>query len=183
MKKLAIIITVCLYTLTSYAQLEMYGRYTVNGKVEPSFNLYGEKKISEKVNLTYFALVEEKWSEALVGLSYSPAKWVSVGLSTGIEHNPAIIRIGGSIWLGKGKASLLMLGEKGDGQDNYFYKTVLSYKASEQFTVCAMTWRFHGIGPVVRYTPKKSDLTIWFMPAYDPEFKAKRMMLGLSVKI
>lgn len=183
MKKLVIISIACLYALTSYAQVEMYGRYTVNSKIEPNFNLYGKKKISEKVNLTYFTLVEQKWSEALIGLSYSPANWVSAGLSTGIEHNPAIMRFGGSIWLGKGKTSLLMLGEKGDGKNNYWYKTVLFYKASEQITFCATAWRFHGIGPVVRYTPKKSDLTIWFMPAYDPEFKAKKMMLGLSVKI
>jgi len=183
MKKLVAIMLFCLYVLTSYAQVGMYGRYTINGKVEPSFNFYGEKKISEKVNLTYFALIEEKWSEALVGLSYSPVKWISLGLSTGIEHNPAIIRFGGSIWIGKDKTSLLMLGEKGDGRDNYWYKTVLSYKASEQLTFCAMAWRFHGIGPVIKYTPKESDLTIWVMPAYDLEVNAKRIILGLSVKI
>ncbi len=185
MKKVVIITAVCLYTLTSYAQLEMYGRYTINGKMEPAVDLHGETKISEKVHLTYFALVEEKWQEALIGVSYSPIKWINLGLSTGtgIEQNHAIIRFGGNIKLSKGKTSLLMLGEKGAGKDNYLYKTVLSYKASEQFTVCAVAWRFHGIGPVVKYTPKKSDWAISFMPAYDPEFKEKRMILGLSLKI
>ena len=46
-----------------------------------------------------------------------------------------------------------------------------------------MAWRFHGIGPVIKYTPKESDLTIWVMPAYDLEVNAKRIILGLSVKI
>lgn len=183
MKKIAIIIIVSLYALTSYAQLEMYARYTLKGKVEPSFNLYGEKKMSEKVNLTYFALVEEKWSEALIGFSYSPKDWVSFGLSAGIEHNPAIYRLAGSVWFGKGKNSLLLLVEKGDGTDNYWYKFTASHQFSENFSLGARAWRFHGIGSLVNYTPKNSSLTLWLFPAYDPEFKAKRIMLGLSVKI
>jgi len=143
--------------------------------------IFAKKKISEKFDLTYFSLVGQKWSEALIGFSYSPKKWLSIGLSTGIEHNPAVYRLGGSIWIGKGKTSLLMLGEKGDGKDNYFYKTILSYKASEKFTVGAIAWRFHGLGPVVKYT--KDDLTLWFMPAYDLEFNVQRLILGLSIKI
>ncbi|MEI6574698.1 MAG: hypothetical protein WCO63_00805 [Bacteroidota bacterium] len=183
MKKVAIIIVVCFCSLVSYAQLEMYGRYIIDGKVEPSFNIYGEKKISSTVNLTYFVVVEEKWSEALIGLSYAPVKWMILGLSTGIENNPSLYRFGASLWLGKNKTSFVLLGEKGDGKDNYWYKICLAYKASEQFTFSAMAWRYQGIGPLISYMPKKSDLTIWFMPAYDPEIEAKMMMLGINVKI
>lgn len=184
MKKLIIVI-LCFCATASYAQLQMYGRYAINGngKIEPDINLFGTKKLSEKVKLTYFALIEEKWSEALIGISYSPAEWMSLGLSSGVEHNPAIYRFGGSIWLGRQKTSLLMLGEKGDGKGNYWYKTVLSYEFTDQFTFGAVAWRFHGVGPIVQYSPKKSDLAIWYMPAYDPEFKTKKMMLGLSIKI
>lgn len=104
-------------------------------------------------------------------------------MGAGIEQNDALYRLAGNVWIGKGKTSLLILTEKGDGKDNYWYKTVLSYKASEQFTVGALAWRFHGVGPTVRYTPKKSYLTIWCMPAYDFEVNLKRIMLGLSIKI
>jgi len=177
------LVVIILSSLNLSAQVEIYGRYTIGGTVEPDINVFGTKKISEKFNLTYFALIEEKWSEALIGVSYSPTKWLELGLSTGVEHNPAIIRFGGSIWVGKGKTSLLMLGEKGYGKDNYWYKINLSRNLSEIFSVGAMAWRFHGLGPIVKYTPQKSDLTFWILPTYDPEFKAKRLIIGLAVKI
>ncbi len=66
MKNLTILfLLMIVFVSSANAQLEVYGRYTKNGKVEPDVNIFGVKKISEKINLTYFALVEEKWSEAL----------------------------------------------------------------------------------------------------------------------
>lgn len=183
MKNLIITLALVVVSLSVSAQVEVYGRYTSGGTVEPNINIFGVKKISEKFNLTYFALVEEKWSEALVGFDYSVKKWLSVGLSAGIEHNPAILRFGGSIWMGKGKTSFLALLEQGKGKDNYWYKISLTRELSETVSLGAMAWRFHGVGPIVKYTPKKSDLTFWTLPAYDPEFKAKRLMVGVSIKI
>lgn len=183
MKNLIIILILVVVSISASAQVEVYGRYTSGGTIEPNINIFGTKKISDKLNLTYFALVEEKWSEALVGFAYAPKKWLELGLSSGVEHNPAILRFGGSIWVGKGKNSLLVLLEQGKGKDNYWYKAKLSRNLSETISIGAMAWRFHGLGPIVKYTPKKSDLTFWILPAYDPEFKAKRLMVGVSIKI
>lgn len=183
MKNLIITLVLVIVSISVSAQVEVYGRYTSGGNVQPNINFFGVKKISDKLNLTYFALVEETWSEALVGVAYSPKKWLELGLSTGIEHNPAILRFGGSIWIGKGKTSFLTLLEQGKGKDNYWYKISLTRNLSETVSLGAMAWRFHGLGPIVKYTPKKSDLTFWTLPAYDPEFKAKRLMVGVSIKI
>lgn len=101
------------------AQLESYARYTIGGTIEPNINFLGTKKIVPNLNLTYYFLVESQWSEALIGVAYSPVSWLELGLSTGIEYNPAIYRFAGSVWIVKGKTSLLMLGEKGNGKDNY----------------------------------------------------------------
>ncbi|MFZ2205383.1 MAG: hypothetical protein WAV23_02235 [Minisyncoccia bacterium] len=183
MKKL-IMVLICSFTaVVAHSQVEIFGRYTLDGKVEPDINIFGTKKISEKFNLTYFALIEEQWSEGLIGFSYAPKSWLELGLSAGVEHNPAILRFGGSIWIGKGKTSLLILGEQGSGKDNYWYKTVLAYKTSDHLTLGAIAWRFHGVGPIVSYTPKKSNVTIWLSPAYDIESKAKRLIAGLAIKI
>jgi len=59
----------------------------------------------------------------------------------------------------------------------------LSYKLSDTFTAGAVSWRFHGLEPILKFTPKKSDLTFWFLPAYDIESNSKRFITGLSVKI
>ena len=176
-----LVLIVC--ALNSYSQIEFYSRYTIGGSVEPDINIYGEKKISPKFNLTYFAMVEEKWSEALVGFSYSPLKWMTVGLSTGIEHNPAIYRFGGSLWLGNPKTNLLSLVEQGKGKDNYWYKICLSKEFLPGFRAGLMAWRFHGIGPMLNYNPKKSDLTFWILPCHDFEYDADRVIIGVNIKI
>lgn len=180
--------TICLFVMTFlaitlYAQVEVYTRINTDRTIEPDLNIYGTKKISSKMKFTYFALLEENWSEGLLGCEYSPTSWISLGLSTGIEHNPTIYRFAGSLWIGKGKMSLLSLCEKGDGSDNYWYKTVAGYKHSDMWTIGAVAWRYHGVGPIVKYTPKKSDLTLWVMPAYDTESRTKRAIVGLSLKI
>ena len=88
----------------SQAQLETYGRYTVRGSVEPNINYFGAKKITEKVSLTFFGLVEQKWSEALIGATWSPSGSFRMGASMGIEHGTnsprfAIPGLSSTLWV------------------------------------------------------------------------------------
>jgi hypothetical protein len=182
MKYATVLFTAILFTTVSFSQktLEVFGR-TNNKTIVPDVNFYGEKKISEKVSLTLFMLVEQKWSEGLVGISYSPSKWISIGASAGIEHNDALYRFGGMVWMGKGKFSLLLLGEKGNGTNNYWYKNTFSFQCSEKFSLGARAWRYIGVGPVATYEIKKLDSKIWIMPAYDFEAKQSRLALGMRI--
>lgn len=182
MKKIIALLLISLPLLAT-AQLEVYGRYTVGESIAPDINFFGTKKISDKVNLTAFFLVEEKFSEALIGVSYSPSKYFSIGVSSGIENSPKLLRFGSNVWVGKNNTSLLILGEKGNGKDNYWYKANLFQKLSDKFTIGATAWRFHGVGPNARFTIKKLASTLWVMPAYDFEVDKTKVMLGLSIKM
>jgi len=162
------------------AQLEIYGRYTAGGAIKPNINYFASKKITGKISLTFFGLVEQKWSEALIGATYSPSDSFSIGASTGIEQGTHSPRFGASIWTGKGKTSFSILGELGSGKDNYLYKANLFHKYSDQFTLGATTWRFHGAGPNFRFTIPKVTSTIWLMPAYDFEANKSKLMIGIS---
>jgi hypothetical protein len=161
------------------AQLEIYNRYSENDKFEPNINYFSSKKITPKIALTIFGLVEQNWSEALVGFSYSPLKTFAIGASAGIEHGTKNPRYSISLMLGKRKNSLSILGELGSGKDNYLYKINLFHKYSENFTLGLTGWRFHGFGPNFRYTIPKFPLTIWSMPAYDFETNKSRLMIGI----
>lgn len=183
MKYIIVLSIVTIFSFKAFSQLGIYGRYTDSRKVEMDFNFYGTKKISKKVNLTTFLLVEKTWSEALVGISYSPKDWIEFGASIGIEQNSALYRTAAFVWLGKGKTSFLSLWEKGDGADNYWYNSTLSYKFKEKFSLGIRTWRYHGTGPVATYTVKKLDTKVWLVPAYDFESSKQRVMLGISVKL
>ena len=180
MKKILALLLISLPVLAE-AQLETYGRYTAGGSVEPNINYFASRKITEKISLTFFGLVEQKWSEALIGVTYFPSKSFSVGASTGIEHGTNSPRFGASIWTAKGKTSFSILGELGSGQANYLYKANLFHKYSDQFTLGVTAWRFHGAGPNFRFTIPKLSSTIWSMPAYDFEANRSRLMIGVSV--
>jgi hypothetical protein len=183
MKKILVLLLVSLPFLAQ-AQLEAYGRYSPGGSVEPNINYFASKKITEKISLTFFGLIEQKWSEALIGATYSPSSSFSVGASAGIEQGTSSPRFGASIWTGKGKTSLSILGELGSGKDNYLYKVNLFQKYTELFTLGVTAWRYHGVGPNFRFTiPTLSSTTIWAMPAYDFEADKSRLIIGVRVNM
>jgi hypothetical protein len=182
MKNILILLLI-FFPLLAEAQLEVYGRYTAGGTVEPDINYFLSKKITQKIALTFFGLVEQKWSEALAGATYSPSSVFSIGASAGIEHGTRVPRFAASIWTGKGSTSLFIWGELGSGKDNYLYKANLFHKYTDRFTLGVTAWRFHGIGPNFRVTVPELLSTIWAMPAFDPEADEVKLMIGISVKI
>ena len=180
MKKIPVILLISLPFMVQ-AQLETYGRWTAGGKIEPNINYFGSKKITEKISLTFFGLVEQKWSEALIGATYAVSKSLIAGGSAGIEQGTNRLRYGASLWTEKGQTSFSILGELGSGKDNYLYKANLFHKCSDQFTLGITAWRLHGIGPNFRWTFSKLSATIWSMPAYDFEANRSRLIIGVRM--
>lgn len=165
-----------------FSQVQLFGTYS-DGKIKPDVNIFVTKKISDKVKFTAFGLIEEKWAEGLVGVAYSPTDYLEIGTSIGIEQNQALYRIGGSVWIGQDKLSLLVLGEKGDGSDNYWYKGIAKYQVSETFSTGIMGWRFTGVGPFIETSIKQLDSKIWLNPTYDLEKDETKITLGIDIKI
>ncbi|MBN2854585.1 hypothetical protein JXK06_03600 [Patescibacteria group bacterium] len=180
MKKLIVFIFLFIISIYSFAQVSVFTKYS-EGKLSPCATIFGTKPISEKVNFTYFALVSEGWAETQLGFNYAPLNWISVGLSCGFEQNPALFRVGGSIWFGKGKTSFLTLLEKGSGPNNYWYKSTVAYKCSDALSLGVRAWRFNGLGPLVEY--KVKDLKFWIMPAYEFEKNNSNLLVGVDIKI
>ena len=149
----------------------------------PVIDYFGSKKINDKFLLTFFGLVREQWGQALIGLSYSPVNNLSFYASAGIEQGQHAPRYSASIWAKKGRTSYLALCEVGAGKDNYLYKVSIFHELSQQFTLGIMDWRYHGLGPNVRYNIPKLESTLWIMPAYDHQEKVGRCMLGIMVQM
>lgn len=165
------------------AQLEVYGKFTAHHSFEPVINYAGKKAISEQLSITFFGLIRESWSQALIGLSYSPSKFITLSSGMGIEHGKHSPRYTGSILLKEKQTSLLMLGESGSGEGNYLYKINLFHQFTDQFSFGLSAWRYHGLGPHFRFLIPKLQSTVWVMPAYDLDIKQSRMMIGLSLKM
>jgi len=182
MKKILLLLLMPL-PLLAQAQLEAYGRYTAGGSLEPNINYFASKKITGKISLTFFGLVEQKWSEALIGASYAPSNSFSFGASMGIEQGTSSPRFGASMRTEKRATIFSILGELGSGKDNYLYKANLFHKYTDRFTLGVTAWRYHGVGPNLRFTLPKLSATIWSMPAYDLEATKAKLMVGVSVNM
>lgn len=171
------------------AQIQIFGKYTPGpGEgIEPDINIFGYAgsiNKSESLKLTYFALVEKSWAEGLVGISYTPIEWCELGFQFGLETTPSIYRLCGSVFLAlNSKTTFFLCAEKGDGRDNWWYKTILSHCPKSRFSFGIMSWRYNGTGVFVKYTFLKDKIGLWVNPAYDFEFKTKRMTIGLDIKI
>ena len=162
MKKILVLIIVLSCAITGFSQIQIFGKYTAGKKIEPDINIfnYGPKlDTAGKIKITYFALVEKAWAEGLIGISYTPSKWCELGLMFGLESNPALYRLSGSIWLGDDKIAFATCMEKGDGSDNWWYKSTLGYSPSKKFTCGLMSWRYNGTGIFLQYNNVKHGLS------------------------
>ena len=182
MKKIIVLLTFNLFVYASHAQFEIYDHYTVKTKVEPKIILVA-RKTSNKINLDYFSLIERKLSQALIEFYYPPKKWMDIALNIRTENKPNPYRLGGNFFHNKAETYLFMPCEKTGHKNSHHRKSELPYGNLEMFAVDAIDCRFHGFGPIAKYSPRKSYLTMWFMPAYSPEHEAKRLIIGLSIKI
>ena len=186
MKKLIIIALVALFSAISVSsQVSVFTKFSDNGTTTPCATIFGTKKLADKTSFTYFALVTDGWAEAMLGASYAPEAWVSLGLNCGLEQQPEHMsfRAGGSLWLGKGSMSLVALVEKGEGSENYWYKTTAAYSLSKSISIGARAWRFTGFGPLFEYKTGKMISKIWVMPAHNFENNMNNLVVGIDIKI
>ena len=200
MKKILIAMAIMTISLASFSQDEKPDGYTLvqnywlrtegaQSQTLHDFNVFMTGKLfgSKKLSFTGFFLSEKSWFEQLVGVDYAPNNWLSIGLSGGIENNPALYRLGASLWLGKGKMSWLTCLEKGDGGQNYWYKSTLAIETAKHFTAGILIQRFAGLGPYFEYhvASKVSSglrLAPWLTPLYDLETGTGRVMAGFDFK-
>jgi len=165
------------------AQLELYGKFNKDGSIEPIINYNGSKKVSGRFAVTFFGLIRQTWSQALIGASYMPIPNITISASAGIEHGQHHPRYSASLWLKRGLNTFLLLGELGSGYENYLYKINMVHQFSDKISLGVMDWRYHGLGPNFRYTITRIESTLWIMPAYDHEQKVPRCMVGYSLRM
>lgn len=148
--------------------------------LNPCTSIATYTELSEKVKITYCIIHDNEITEGRLGLAYSPAPFITLGLSAGLESAPVPYRVASQLILNNKKNYLSILLEKGSGLNNYHYKTVLSFNFGEKFDAGAVAWRFHGIGPIFRYRPEELNGTVWLAPTYDLEDKSFKVCIGLS---
>ncbi|MDP2598587.1 MAG: hypothetical protein Q8P49_02030 [Candidatus Liptonbacteria bacterium] len=131
--------------------------------VTPQLNVYANGPIKDKLGWSLWTLTSKEYSEAYAGLTFSPAKWVTVSGSLGLESADNPIRGGASVWMGRGRWSLLSIQEYGGS--GYWYRYLGKFQATKTVAVGVNSTRFLGTGP---YAEKRIEkFTLWGTYAVD----------------
>ena len=130
----------------------------VDSDVTPSINVYANGPLKDMVGWTLYMQAGPEWSERLVGLTLTPATWVSISGSLGVENfEESPFRSGASIWMGNGPWSLLSLQEKGGS--GHWQKNVGKYQATPTIAIGVLQQTFVGAGPYIE--KKFGRLSFW----------------------
>lgn len=134
-----------------------YAHFAVDGESTPEVHTYLHGPIKGQFGWTSWTLNNGSWSEALIGLTYAPMSWVEVSWSVGVELNNDPLRFSTSLWLGKGRFTLLSIIE--GGGSGPWQKHVATLKVNNHVSVGGLSQEYFGKGPYVEVNTKK--FTTW----------------------
>ena len=119
--------------------------------------------------------VQQGYSQAYCGATFSPKSWLQLALGAGLEKAKSPTRVGSYVWVGKGRASGLAAFE--DGGSGFWYKVETNYQIGKVFGLGSLSERFKGSGPKVEFSIPPTALKLWFAPLVDRQ--AFRPVIGV----
>ncbi len=108
-----------------------------------------------------FVQVGQGYSQAYVGPTYSPNKYLQVGIAIGAEKfgDDVSPRVGAFIYAAKGRVANVTLLE-GVGSSGFWYRNETSLSLPKGFTASVVNQRFAGTGPEIHYRIPKSSFSV-----------------------
>ena len=143
--------------VSGWAELEGQSKGSdQKAQVSTLINLSGNGKIGAYV----FGQSGPGYSQVYGGPTYMPKPWVQVGGALGIEKSGDKVspRVGGFVWVGKGRlSSLVLLEGAGSG---FWYKSQTTIKLPKGVTASVINQRFAGTGPELEIPIPKTKLSV-----------------------
>jgi len=125
------------------------GQYS---SILPQFQISLNQKFSPHFGWSVFSTTDRTFSETYASLTCSPRPWITLSAGMGVERGYDHPRYAASLWMGKGKLSLLSVHEQGSG---YFFRHILSYRLNKHFSAGVFAQRGKGVGPYLEYKADK----------------------------
>jgi hypothetical protein len=114
-----------------------------------TFRLFVGKPIKGRVGGFYFSCVSNTWSEAYVGLNYTPTSGLEFGIGYGVETAGDHRRIGSYAVYSKDRLTLRYAYENGGSGE--YYKAGIDYRATPKLTLGVVDHKFFGTGTKLDY--------------------------------
>ncbi len=131
-----------------------------NNELSPAITGYMTHGFTESQLGTFaWLLVGEHWAEGYAGLTYMPLSWCQVGLGFGMEQADDLWRVGGSLWIGNGSWSILMLLE--NGGSGFWHRVVVNYRIGTVVGIGFMSQESVGVGPRFELNVPKLPVQLW----------------------
>ena len=169
--------------------LHHYDYYDITDKtknIRSTVSVYAKKNIGSSLSFTSFSLINNKWGESLIGMEYSPLKWLSlegeVGIETNIEaygYRRNLIRTAQVITVATNK--FLFLGTFEQGSLPWF--DLRTFYLLKQVGLGVMASQYNGLGPVIQYHIGKSPFTVWSSALYNWDNSDYGAMIGIYFKM
>jgi len=139
-------------------------------KVSPTAALMLQKPMGAGIGGFAFASVTKGFGQIYAGPTYSPAKWLELGIGAGLQDNGQF-RTGGYAWTGGGVGYVLALGEY-SREGGWWYKGIAALRPIKPLAIGGYIQRFAGVGPYVeiKIDNQVLPITLWTSPVmYDQE--------------
>lgn len=137
----------------------------IGGKIMPQLDAYIAHKSNERVGQFAWFFVGQHWSQAYAGVQLYPKKWMTVAAGAGLETNKNPWRIGGNVWMGTNKQSLLTILEMGGS--GFWWRSTYNRRAGKHFGFGAMGQAHRGVGPRAQFAVPKTPVMLWATPFFN----------------
>lgn len=119
--------------------------------------------------------IQKDYSQGYAGLTYSPRSWMQFALGGGLEQDKHPARVGGYMWAGNSKSSLLFVPEYGGS--GFWWKLEANRKINKSVGVGFITERFKGSGLRVEYKIPKIPVVVWGAPLL--QMNRQNLLIGI----
>lgn len=161
-----LLVLVALLSFSAPAQNWVEERtFLKDGVATPRVDGLFTKPLLGKLGTFAWFQVEKGYSQTYAGATYSPKPWVQFALGAGLEEDKNPARLGGYVWMGDAKNSLLFVPEYGGS--GFWWKMEANRKVSKVLGVGLITERHKGTGPRLEYKIPKTHFAIWGAPMFD----------------
>ncbi len=138
--------------------------YVSGGAATPRIDGLLTQSIKGNLGSFEWFQVQQGYSQAYAGATYSPKPWLQFALGGGLEEAKSPARLGSYIWMGKGKLSGLFVFE--DGGSGIWFKTEANYQVFSKLGVGMLSERFKGTGLKFELSVPHTRLKAWFAPLF-----------------
>jgi hypothetical protein len=139
--------------------------FVSSGVVTPRIDGLVTESFSGKLGAFAWFQTQKGYSEGYGGITYSPKPWIQLAGGAGIEENVSPARVGGFVWAGGGKISLLFIPEYGGS--GFWWKAEVNRKVNKSVGVGLITERYKGTGLRVEYKIPRTPLLLWGAPMFE----------------